>query len=63
MFDRLFAARVDTALRGITTGVHERLKSEPACARCGNSQIDCRRAANIAGYRKLVQAVVDDGLV
>lgn len=62
-FARWSADCVDTALRGIMTNIHDRLKAERSAATSDTGQIDYRRAANIAGYRKLAQAVVDGGAI
>lgn len=61
-FDRWTRDRVDAALCDIMTGLHARLKAERS-ATSDSGHIDYRRAANIAGYRKLAQAVVDGGAI
>ena len=62
-FDRWSPDRVDTALRGIMCDIHERLKSERGSCCTDTGLIDYRRAANVAAYRKLAQAVVDGGAI
>ena len=62
-FDRWSPDRVDSALRDIMCNIHARLKSERASCCTADGGIDYRRAANVAGYRKLAQAVVDGGVL
>ncbi|MBQ2261609.1 MAG: NADP-specific glutamate dehydrogenase [Loktanella sp.] len=62
-FDRWSPARVDQALHDIMCDIHARLKAERSSCCTETGQIDYRRAANVAGYRKLAQAVVDGGAI
>lgn len=58
-FVRWSAESVDHALREIMCDIHARLKSERASCCTAAGGIDYRRAANVAGYRALAQAMVD----
>ncbi len=62
-FDRWSPDRVDTALQRIMCDIHDRLKSERASCCTADGGIDYRRAANVAGYRKLARAVVRGGVI
>jgi glutamate dehydrogenase (NADP+) len=53
--------KVDQALKDIMCDIHTRLKDERASCCTASGGIDYRRAANVAGYRKLAQALVDGG--
>lgn len=61
-FDHWSADRVDAALCDIMTSIHSRLKAEAGSQPADTGQTDYRRAANVVGYRKLAQAVVDGGV-
>ena len=62
-FDHWSPARVDNALQDIMCDIHARLKAERSSCCTDTGQTDYRRAANVAGYRKLAQAVVDGGAI
>ena len=62
-FARWTPARVDSELREIMCNIHSRLKAERASCCTAGGGIDYRRAANVAAYRKLAQAVVDGGVL
>ena len=62
-FARWTPARVDRELHEIMCDIHARLKAERASCCTAGGGIDYRRAANVAGYRKLAQAVVDGGVI
>jgi glutamate dehydrogenase (NADP+) len=62
-FARWAPARVETELREIMCAIHARLKAERASCCTAGGGIDYRRAANVAGYRKLARAVVDGGVM
>ena len=56
------AERVDSALREIMCDIHAALKAERAGCCTPSGGIDYRRAANVAGYRRLARAMVDAGV-
>ncbi|WP_322893327.1 MULTISPECIES: NADP-specific glutamate dehydrogenase [unclassified Yoonia] len=62
-FQRWSPERVDSALQDIMCDIHARLKAERSSCCNETGQIDYRRAANVAAYRKLAQAVVDGGAI
>ena len=62
-FARWAPARVERELQEVMCAIHNRLKSERASCCTAGGGIDYRRAANVAGYRKLARAVVDGGVI
>ena len=60
-FTRWNAGRVDECLREIMCDIHDRLTSErqSCCTQRGGT--DYRRAANVAGYRRLAEAMIAAG--
>lgn len=60
-FSRWSAEKVDQALQEIMCNIHELLKAERAGCCTAAGGLDYRRAANVAAYRKLAQAVVNAG--
>ncbi|WP_209427370.1 NADP-specific glutamate dehydrogenase [Pararhodobacter sp. SW119] len=62
-YARWSEARLDAALRDIMCDIHGRLKEERANCCTPSGAIDYRRAANVAGYRKLARAVIAGGVI
>lgn len=60
-FSQWASERVDRALKDIMCNIHGLLKAERAGCCTASGGIDYRRAANVAGYRKLAEAVVNAG--
>ena len=56
------AEKVDRRLKKIMGGLHDILKAERASCCTPGGGLDYRRAANVAGYRRLAQAMVAAGV-
>ncbi|MCC5957396.1 MAG: NADP-specific glutamate dehydrogenase [Natronohydrobacter sp.] len=57
------ADKVDRKLRAIMCDIHDLLKRERTSCCTMTGAIDYRRAANVAGYRRLAQAMVAGGVL
>lgn len=62
-FARWSADELDQRLCDIMRGIHARLKDEHTNCCTPTGAVDYRRAANVAGYRKLADAMVAGGVI
>ncbi len=62
-FDRWSRDTLDHRLKAIMCDLHARLKAERAQCCTATGGIDYRRAANVAAYRKLADAMVAGGVI
>ncbi len=60
-FARWSATQVDTCLRDTMCAIHERLIRERQSCCTQTGAVDYRRAANVAGYRRLAEAMIAAG--
>lgn len=64
VFQPLAADEVDRALRAIMRRMHDRLAGEAqALGTPAGAPVDYRRAANVAAYRRVADALLDHGIV
>ena len=63
VFQPLSEDEVDRALRAIMRRMHDRLADEARAIGAGTgAEIDYRRAANVAAYRRVAEALLDHGI-
>lgn len=62
-FRPLATDKIDQTLRDIMVQIHDKLQAEAALDATRDTQIDYRRTANRAAYRRVAEALLDQGVI